>query len=371
MDGSQHRIIDDLYAGTLDQQAWDRAMLGVRDLVGASGAALLVFRPDIGVVLRAEGYGLEPGLLREYLLRWAHHDVRLKYALHVPVGAPMTEQTLNIPDWDRAPLLNEFLDPAGIPHSMRAWLKKTPSRATTLSLQATRKQGPFGRRAMELYRALLPDLIRALEIRDRLELAAVTASTLSAALECTRFGLLVLDASGKLIESNQLARKIMARSASVIHRQRDGTLWLAEPASATLEEWIATGTPPRRQADALLRLPRPNRTALSLLLTASPRHLPCWISSEPRLLLFLFDPELRLPADVALIGKELGISRSEAEVCALLLRSESLHSIAKRRRVSLHTVRAQLKSVFKKTGIASQVELVRRIALGPASHLDR
>jgi DNA-binding CsgD family transcriptional regulator len=88
-------------------------------------------------------------------------------------------------------------------------------------------------------------------------------------------------------------------------------------------------------------------------------------------LLLIFDPERRALASVELIERDLAISPREAQVAALLAAGYSLREAAERLGVSGHTARAQLKSIFRKSGIHSQSELVRRVALGPASRVTR
>ena len=47
----------------------------------------------------------------------------------------------------------------------------------------------------------------------------------------------------------------------------------------------------------------------------------------------------------------------------------NLSEAATHLKVSVHTARSQLKSVFRKTGLHSQSDLVRRVALSPATFL--
>jgi DNA-binding CsgD family transcriptional regulator len=51
----------------------------------------------------------------------------------------------------------------------------------------------------------------------------------------------------------------------------------------------------------------------------------------------------------------------------LLAVGHDVKSTAARLRISVNTARTHLKSIFSKTGIASQAELIRRVAGGPAA----
>jgi DNA-binding CsgD family transcriptional regulator len=252
-----------------------------------------------------------------------------------------------------------------VPHFMPAWLHKSATKAVTLSFQATRKHGAFEARDLETYRQMLPHISRALEIRDRLEQAQVRADTLARNLDTVSFGVAVLDSGGRLLEANAIVQALLTEDCG-IHRKPDGALWLRDPAGRELSRWIASETPPAHLADTLLHVPRSNAPPLSVRVTPLPVRITSWIGGDPRWLLLIFDPDRRVHACVELIARDLGISAREAEVAALLVSGYNLHEVAQRWGVSEHTARAQLKSIFRKTGIRSQSDLVRRVALGPA-----
>jgi DNA-binding CsgD family transcriptional regulator/PAS domain-containing protein len=317
-------------------------------------------------ILRDENHRFDPSVLDNYRRHWVYEDCRLPYFSQMPTGCPITERTMPIREWGRTSFLNEFLLPADAPYFMPLWLHKSDTKAVALSFQGTRKRGPFEPHDVETIRRVLPHVIRALEIRDRLERAQISTMTVPAALKAIRFGVIVLDSTGKVLESNQIAQTMLGTHGQGMRRKSDGTLWLREPAGAKLGRWVSTGAPAAQSIDGLLHVPREDRAPLSILVAPLPKDRAAWIAADPWWLLLIFDPDARASADAEFIAKDLRISTREAELSALLLAGENLQAIAQRFGVSQHTVRAQLKSIYKKTGIHSQSELVRRIALGPA-----
>ena len=83
-------------------------------------------------------------------------------------------------------------------------------------------------------------------------------------------------------------------------------------------------------------------------------------------MLLLFDPDCQLIASTAIIARDLGVSEREAEVAASLVTGYDIRAVAQRLNISVHTARTHLKTIFSKTGMRSQTELVRRIVSGPA-----
>ncbi len=61
-----------------------------------------------------------------------------------------------------------------------------------------------------------------------------------------------------------------------------------------------------------------------------------------------------------------GLTQSEAGLLLRMVQGETLAEISEARNVTLHTVRAQLKSVFAKTDTNRQASLIKKVLTGPA-----
>lgn len=358
------KVIEYLYEGTLDPAAWDRAMLAIADSIRASGAVLLAFNPSTGSVLRNENHRFDPEVVRDYARYWTFEDIRLKYALRLPIGQPGTEVSLAIP-LKHSRIYNEFMVPVDAPHFLPVWLHKSHHKAIALSFQGSLKRGPFEYRDLETIRGLLPHLTRALEIRDRLEAAELRAANLANVLDSTTYGVFVLDEEGKILEANAIA-STMLLAKSGLHQGRDGTLKM-DGTNGRSPKWIIGAEAPDCAAAGPFHIPRNDRLPLSILVTPVPRANALWLSGNPAWVFLVFDVERSLPLDQDVIVKDLGLSEREAEVAALLAAGLQITEVARRMHVTVYTVRSQLKSAFQKTGCHSQAELVRRILLGPAS----
>jgi DNA-binding CsgD family transcriptional regulator/PAS domain-containing protein len=358
-------IIEELYAGTLDDAVWHRALVSVADLVRASGTLLLSFNPTTGAVLRDENHRIDPQAVIDYQSYWTFQDCRREPFLTTPPGMVVTERLLDIPDLERSPFYNEFLLPVDAPHVMPAWLHKKPNKAVCLSLQGTRQRGAFDRSDVRaLQQQLLPHIARALEIRDRLAAAQIRTAALEHTLERFNCGLAVLDDTGRVLEANLITEQLL-QAGEGVWRTSTGLLKLREPADGELKGWLKSGVPPAK-SNGLLCVQRRDTLPLSLLLTPLPRARTTWLSDDPRWLMLLFDRTRRIGAASELLERDLGISAREAQVATRLFEGFSPLDIAHQLRVSLETVRTQLKSIFRKTGTSSQAELLRLIALGPA-----
>lgn len=357
------KIIDDLYEGTLDSTAWDRAMLGIADSVRASGAMLFAFNPSNGAVLRDENHRVDPQVVADYARYWTFEDFRLRYFLAMPTGQPATEVSLAIP-LKGSRLYHEFLLPVDAPHFLPVWLHKSREKVVGLSLQGSRKRGAFEMEDLQTVNRILPHFARAFEIRDRLEAAEVRAANFASLLDTTTFGVLVLNAQNKILETNRVAAAILLENSG-LQRGKDGVLTTAPPWAERLSKLGLARAASQGPADALMHIRRDGRLPLSVLVLPVPEVRASWVSGEPARVLLVFDPERTLAANQELVMRDLGLSECEARVAALLAAGFALNQIAKRMHVSVHTVRSQLKSAFHKTGCHTQAQLVKRLLLGP------
>jgi DNA-binding CsgD family transcriptional regulator len=362
-------IFEDLYAGTLDDTAWDRGLLRIADLVAGSGVVLVALNPSTGAFLRVESHRFDPHIVRGMTQEWATKDIRVPRGVTLPVGV-VDYDTLNISlrEWRNSEIYNDFLIPNDSPYRLATWVHKAPTKFAAITIQGTAKRGPYEESEAARLRPFLPHLQRAISIRDRLEATNIRASSLASSMDRLTFGLILLDEVGVIIEANKVAEQLL-RSESGICAGGDRTLRLSAPADAELRRWLLQGITAVSRPDHLLQIARRDgRRPLSLMIVPVPQLPVSWTSRDPRWVVFLFDPELQVVPVAEVLAKELGISAREAEVAAHLSTGKSLKQISQCLGVSDHTVRTHLKTIYAKTGLRSQAELVRRVVTGPAMH---
>jgi DNA-binding CsgD family transcriptional regulator/PAS domain-containing protein len=355
-------IIEDLFEGTLDAIAWDRAILRIADSVRAAGAMIYAFNPKSKGVLRDENHRVDPRIVTEYARHWTYLDTRFEAFLATPAWQPQTEMTLAIPNLQRTQIYNEFLVRVDLPHFMPVWLHKSAEKVVGLSLQGSGGRGAFSPQDVEAFRKLLPYLARAFEIRDRLEAANIRAANFAKVLDNTSFGVILLNGRMRILEANAMG-EAMLRQEPGLQRARDGTLQIISSMKKTVVfEPRRIGT----DIDTLMHIPREGKLPLSVLAVPTSPSYTTWLSGHPAWMLLVFDAERTLTVNEKIIAKDLGLSQREARVASLLASGLQLETIALRMNVTVHTVRSQLKAVFHKTGCHSQADLVRLILLGPS-----
>jgi DNA-binding CsgD family transcriptional regulator len=106
---------------------------------------------------------------------------------------------------------------------------------------------------------------------------------------------------------------------------------------------------------------------LSIMLSAVPAQSISWTSGDPTWVVLVFDPNRKIHVSAELIARDLHITDGEAGLVAAIVTGYNLQEAALHLGVSEHTARSQLKSVFRKTDIRSQADLIRRVVLGVGS----
>jgi len=260
------------------------------------------------------------------------------------------------------------------------------SKVIPLGLHRDAASRPFSEDDKRTLSQLLPHLQRGLQMRARL---SPTASSLGAgALDTLPVGVIVVDREMRILYNNVEAEALLSDSRSGLSsvRPRPGTVTSASRLfardrddDAQLCRLVAAAS--RGGAGGGMQI-RPRRGALpgdsamlSTLVCPALRHLSS--STQPNMgtsvihgaatvltrhLLRPSSPPARLLIDL------FGLTRAEAEVAVALAGGVSAEDVARTRRVSLDTVRSQIRTVLRKTGASGLRDFERIIALSSTMH---
>ena len=83
--------------------------------------------------------------------------------------------------------------------------------------------------------------------------------------------------------------------------------------------------------------------------------------STPSVVVFISDPEQELNTSAEALRKVFDLTPAEARLSLLLADGNSLDQASKQLNISTNTGRAHLRSIFAKTGVTQQTQLVRLI----------
>lgn len=194
--------------------------------------------------------------------------------------------------------------------------------------------------------------------------AAEVAATLVSVIDRLRRAVLLLDDQRRVLFANASARRMLAEGDAF--READGRLELCSAGrmqrlQAYLDAPSADAQDPQR---LLLKLERSGgRPAYRMLLLrldtgTCPGPADCHLMT-------VFNPHDPRAVEREVLLGLYGLTPAEAEIAAQLFSGLSVNEVATALGSSPRTVRAHLRSIFRKCEVESQAQLLQLLALGP------
>lgn len=375
--GTSPNVIQAIYAAASSPDLWPAALDLVARDTGATGSMLAVHGPDAqtsALLLSKPRDDYDQRYLTLYL------DNPYTEALRrVPPERPVIGATLVAPERLRRTAFHaDILAPQNIEEVVffahAALSQGGASGGLCLVLdpdQAERREAVADRLAR-----LTPHLARAIDLslhRDQ------TSRIGNALLEAMDQATLLLDHRGHIVAANRAADNLLAEADGLLIERNGGRrLALAHAGEARRLAAALAGALSAFDDDAsgdwpVPRVTRPSgRPPLLIFVTPlPPAEFPIadLQNGAARLLVIIVDPGRSVDARVASLSEAFGLTAAETRVSGLIGSGRSLPEIASLLGVSTHTVKSHLVRCFDKTGMRSQVELVRLIeALPPRRH---
>ncbi|MCB9544307.1 MAG: helix-turn-helix transcriptional regulator [Myxococcales bacterium] len=347
-------VIDAAYDAAFGVASWADVAESLRDLSGAVAAGFSLRPTQADGAFQQHWAGLDPGFERLYVEELYQEDPWVEGAARMPIGRTWCgNQFIDDADLVQTRFYNEACAPFGYRDIAGCILAVTPSHTITF--------GAFVERPAELERfhlvdQVLPHLARALAIGPggpkRLP------PDVTAMLAALNMPAAVVDADACLVQANGPGHALLLRGEGVRlegRRLRCGRAGVERALHAD----IAQAAQGRSERPPPIGVPRPRRQrALAVSVLPVPMHL-----AGQRLALVVFiDPDAPTSRGAAAVARVFDLSPAEARLTAALGQGLELREISESLGLSIHTVRTQMRAVFRKTGCSRQAELTALVA---------
>ena len=192
------------------------------------------------------------------------------------------------------------------------------------------------------------------------------AATLVAVIHRLRRAVLLLDDERTVLFANGTARRMLTESD--VCREADGRLELRASARMQQLQAYLDGLSPAAQDPKrmLLKLDRSNGQPAYRMLIMQLDPGTCQGSRACHLMM-VFDPHAERAVEREVLLGLYGLTPAEAEITAQLFSGLNVNDVAAALGSSPRTVRAHLRSIFRKCEVESQAQLLQLLALGPRS----
>jgi DNA-binding CsgD family transcriptional regulator len=221
----------------------------------------------------------------------------------------------------------------------------------------------FGEPHKKFFKSMLPHLERSLEIYARFERSESEKEALAQTLDRLTIGTVFLDARGRVVDTNEVARRILCGNDGLsLVNQRLVTRSPRKNAElVSLVDKALAGRDGRSRENfvGVLKTESSKGLCINLLVrTILPRG-PFQSDVSPRVVVYLEESSRKQPApSERLLAQLFGLTTSEAFLASLLASGVTLSDAAIKLGTTQGTVRTNVKRIFAKTGVNRQADLV-------------
>lgn len=352
-------LIAALYEAASAPESWKVFLELLRSSAGGNYASLIVRDPhgdNVGWVISAAGGRVDV----------ISHD---PYAHWSPFLGASKDKVLTLQDvmseseWKACRYYTDWCKDIDIEHILAVDVETDNGCAYGLRITRSKKAGAFEARELDLVRMLVPHLKRVLNMQLNLHRDRQVISLYGRATAQLMMGVVILDQTGRMIEANPAATSIL--------NVGDGI----RVNSSTLEAVYANDNRKLQRLirDALLS-PKLSKVSMTegmsitrqsgqlnwgvVVQSISPDE---WTEGKqrPSVAVFLRDTTGKAEPPVKLTQQLFHLTPAETAVATHLSNGMSLEEAAQALGIKPNTARAHLRSIFSKTGVRRQTELVR------------
>ena len=366
--------IASIHAAAAGARSWVDAMEELAGALDAWQVELQTIDPDSGRLLSRHGGGpCGPDAARDYLKTFHRIDPRVPRVRALATDGWYHDHEASDPrSLELHPFYRDHLIPAGGRHTSACKLVDDPERIVLFLVVRADGAPPFSATEIDTLVRVRTHLRRALALQARIAHDSCIR-VFGALLELFSRPMLLVGGDRRILVANAAARRDLASAEHVF--ERAGRLHCRQPdsdaslgtalhglahgaevpgaASCATRRFVAARSPGTRAAVGLhLAAMRADATAGAF-------------GADTIALVFFHDPRTGPMLDPRIVAGTFDFTPGEARVALGIARGLSPREIAAEHHVSIHTVRAQLRSAMAKVGIARQQELVRLLSTMP------
>lgn len=353
-----NELVGEIYEGALDPKLMARALKSFLKLYDANFATLILRvpeQPDTGVMILAgdiEGAG----------------DVC--YMTYPQTSTPFANQPLDhvftvddimsSTEWEQNVYFKMFCGPHDVYHLMGADISTPDGGKLRFRVTRPKHKPNFSANERALCASFLPHLRRASQLHNLIDRSESLSDLYSQAISRLSVATLVLDESGSVLQSNPVADEILARSDGL--KLVGGRLEATYPSdNRVLQQLIRSAFDPDAPKSAeAMSVTRPSGLVnLGVVVESIPSLDWAEEKGQPAALVYIRDASSKSLASEVVTKQLFNLTRAETALAMELANGLSLEEAAEALNIRRNTARAHLRSIFSKTGVRRQTELVR------------
>lgn len=369
--GADH-LIGEIYDGVTAADGFQKFIDSLVHSFSLKAAMLFTHNVLNGEAKGMWQHGIARRWMESYALEYGREDQLAQYMSHAPI-ATFYASNLHLPAhaYTDSRFYREWVLPQGVRCAAGAVILREGVWSTQVVLQRSSAQPPFADQELGLLDRLVAHLQRAVQMRHRFLELQMGKTLFSAGLDVLAMPSIMADEWGRVVHFNEAATRLIEQRNGIWVEDRHlraSTLALTKQVNVEILVALGASRGSGNAVPGVVFIPRRDKSALTLMV------MPMRTAAAPikgAALLFLFDPASTLSATPELITRLFSLTGAEAELVVALCSGNTLEEAAKVRQTSIHTARAQLRSIFDKTGTRRQADLVALVLSSPAYFIAR
>lgn len=368
MSADPYELLPVLYEATTDKEQWPVFLKRLSEQVNAP-VATLISRDENQRLRFLAQVGADPEAEKVFRSYFWSIDAFLHLSEQRGFGYPgavfpsqayVTDQELKATEYG-----NDFLLKFDMFRQCFSLFGKQGMALSNLAIIRSIREEPFAEREVRVLRILAPHVQQALRLDERFTQLRLESEAKSSVLDQLSLGVVFLDAKGRIIGGNEAAVAVIAKGDGLSScKGRLRASWPSEDRAlqAAIFQSCETGTARAIGGAGGALLISRNQSAKPLQVVVGPSCASMTaLSSCPAAVVFIHDLSARIRPRFELLKALYGLTPAEARVTCLLLDGKSSREITEILGTSKNTLKTQMQSIFGKTGVRRQSELIRAL----------
>lgn len=368
------RIIHQIYEAALNPLLWPQIL-----------AELVVYTQSNSAIIVALDQ-LDPN----YLFTFSHNipesalkiyrdenldtvDMQLHGSRLIQVG--IGKSALLCMDYDQPQyddtLVREFYEkvllPSNVYYLAGILLEFDKYRWTGLALHRPKNAASYTKDELEFLEEISVHIRRSLQVYRQVILLKQQKKQVYAALDCLKFGVIVLNEESTIIYTNQKAKIILEKS-TLLELDNFNKLKAPHKDQALLNSYILGALSQSSAVQQLLSKggvmgladsKNQKQLMLSIIPLSKLEYLNLSTTHGQKVAIFLSEPNQPHELAINYLKQTYKLSNREIEICELFVNGYDLKEIAEQCHVTYETIRFYFKNIYGKTGCTSQPDLLQ------------
>ncbi|MFJ4374091.1 helix-turn-helix transcriptional regulator [Pseudomonas japonica] len=373
------RLIGNMYDAALDTPRMSEALQQLRALFQANFVTLILRvadEPFLSPMMVAGDVELEEGGVNHY----AYYAKSTLFD-RLPVDRVFTiEDLMSEAEWLSSSFYLLYCEPYGCHQMLGVDIGMPDGGILRLRINRQRDQARFGEAERAMCAMLMPHLRRALHMHSLLDRSESLGSLYSQTISRLAVATIVLDESGSVLQLNPVAREILDSNDGL--KLVGGRLEATYPSdNRELSRLVRNAFTRARQGDGAgqgaeaMSVSRPSgQVNLGVVVELIPSQELLDGKGKPTVMVYVRDAVGKSLVSNVVTSQLYHLTPAETALALELANGLSLEEASELLNIRRNTARAHLRSIFSKTGVRRQTELVRImlnsvVALGQAGSL--